>query len=204
MSNTIKLNKIKRLLGLEIALEQIALENGAVLEAEAFEPGQPVFVIAEDERIPVPVGEYELPDGSILVVEEEGIIASFGQPSEEQPAAEEEMEVETSPKKVVESIVKESHFSMEDLSEENLEKLADAVFNKLESKLSSYTIGAGEMDTTELEAKLAEDPKEIEVLAEEIKPEKHNPETVQELKLKPISNKKPQTIQDRVFAKLSQ
>ena len=50
MSNT-KLNKIKQLLGLEstevetpeveVKLEQIKLENGTVLEAEAFEPGYP-------------------------------------------------------------------------------------------------------------------------------------------------------------------
>ena len=187
MSNT-KLNKIKQLLGLEVKLEQMQLENGAVLEAEAFEPGYPVFVVSEDEQIPVPVGEYELQGGSILVVEEEGIIAAIGEaaPSEEEEVPAEMEAEEVKPKKVVESTVKESHFSSDEFlttlseNEDVLTKLADMVFSKLEAKLSSYTIDAGEMETEELEQKLAA---EVKVEAEEIKPSKHNPEAA-ELKTK--------------------
>lgn len=68
-------------------LMQETLENGAVLEAEAFEAGQPVFIVNEDERIPLPVGEYKVGD-EMLVVEEEGIIAEMKK-AEEAPAEEE-------------------------------------------------------------------------------------------------------------------
>jgi len=181
-----KLNHIRLLLNQEIKLEQMQLENGTVLEAEAFEAGYPVFVVSEDEQIPVPVGEYVLQDGMMLVVEEEGIIASIGEAAPEEAPEEvpAEMEAEeTKPKKVVESIVKESHFSSDEFlttlseNEDVLTKLADMVFSKLEEKLSSYTIEAGEMETEELEAKLA---KEVKVEAEEIKPSKHNPEVKKE------------------------
>lgn len=204
MSNT-KLNKIKQLLGLEVKFEEMKLENGAVLEAEAFEPGQPVFVVSEDERIPVPQGSYDMEDGSVLVVEEEGIIASIGQP-EEAPAPEEEeveMENDSTPKKVVESIVKESHFSSEDIlttlseNEDVMARLADMVFSKLESKLSSYTIESGEMDTEEIEQKLAKQE------LEEIKPTKHSPEAKQELKRPKLETKGPSTYRDRVLSKLN-
>jgi hypothetical protein len=54
------------------------LENGAVLEAEAFEAGNEVFIVSGEDRVPAPVGEHKLEDGSILVViVEEGMIAEI-------------------------------------------------------------------------------------------------------------------------------
>ena len=44
------------------------------LEADAFESGKEVFIRTEDEKVALPVGEYELEDNRILVVEEEGLI----------------------------------------------------------------------------------------------------------------------------------
>jgi len=61
----------------ETKLAQMSLENGTVLEAEAFESGNEVFIVTEDERVPVPVGEYQMEDGKILVVSEEGMIAEI-------------------------------------------------------------------------------------------------------------------------------
>jgi len=58
------LSQIKNLLGMEdIALEKLNLENGTVLEAESFEAGKEVFILSEDEKIPLPIGEYQLEDG---------------------------------------------------------------------------------------------------------------------------------------------
>ena len=94
------LSKIMELLNLqdEIKLESMKLDNGTVIEAEAFEANQEVFIVTEDERIALPVGEYTLEDGRILVVAEEGIIAEVneaGEPeAEEAPATEEVEEVE--------------------------------------------------------------------------------------------------------------
>ena len=119
MSNV--LTEIKRLLGMEIQLEQMTLDNGTVIEAEMFEAGQPVFIVNGEDRVALPVGEYILDNGMILVVAVEGEIAEI---KEAAPAEEETPEVEveveqaaepTAPKKVIESTVKESHFSKEDV-----------------------------------------------------------------------------------------
>ena len=72
------LSQIKNLLGMEdIQLEKLNLENGTVLEAESFESGKEVFILSEDERIPLPVGEYQLEDGRGLEVTDEGVIADL-------------------------------------------------------------------------------------------------------------------------------
>ena len=74
MKATEMLNKVKDLLGVElqeeVKLEQMKLENGTVIEAEAFEKDNEVFIVTEDEKVPVPNGEYEMEDGKILVVAE--------------------------------------------------------------------------------------------------------------------------------------
>ena len=127
------LNKVRTLLGLEVKLETMRLSDGvSMLEADVFEAGQPVFILTEDEqRIPVPVGEYELEDMRILVVIEEGVIAEIREAAqveeevvEEAPAVEEEVEATTetaTPKKTIESIVKESFFSeIEALKKEDI------------------------------------------------------------------------------------
>lgn len=119
MSNVI--TKIKELLGMEVKLEQMALDNGTVIEAEMFEAGQAVFVVNGEDRVALPVGEYILEDGRILVVATEGEIAEIkeAQPTEENPEVEVEVEQSAEPaptaKKVIESVVKESHFSKEEV-----------------------------------------------------------------------------------------
>lgn len=89
MKNPIEmLKEIKNLLGVELSedtkelevvaqevkLAQMKLENGTVIEAEMFEKDYEVFIVTEDNKVAMPVGEYEMEDGKILVVEEEGII----------------------------------------------------------------------------------------------------------------------------------
>ena len=75
MNSKETLNKVKTLLGLEIKLEERKLENGTRFESEVFEKGREVFIVTdEDERIPVPAGDYILDDGMMLVVKEDGIM----------------------------------------------------------------------------------------------------------------------------------
>lgn len=75
----------------EVKLAQATLENGTILEAEAFEAGNEIFIVTEDERVAVPVGEYLMEDGQMLVVSEEGIIGEIkAQEEEEEVEAEEE------------------------------------------------------------------------------------------------------------------
>jgi hypothetical protein len=134
------LSRISALLGMEkVELASMKLMDGVtVLEADAFEPGMEVFIVTEDEqRIALPVGEYELEDGRMLVVATEGVIAEMKEKEEEQ-APEAEVEVEApeapeaeapmmseeapaaQPKKIIKSQVEEMLFSkIEELKAEN-------------------------------------------------------------------------------------
>ena len=68
-----------------VELATANLKEGAQLEAEAFENGNPVFVVTEDgEKMPLPSGEYEMEDGTILVVDEDSQIAEVKTKSEEE------------------------------------------------------------------------------------------------------------------------
>ena len=84
----------------EVELAQAKLDNGTVLEAESFEAGQPIFIVSEEDRIAVPVGEYVMEDGRILVVAEEGVIGEIKEAAaevEEEPSVEIEVEAAAEP-----------------------------------------------------------------------------------------------------------
>ena len=188
------LNKVRTLLGLEVKLETMKLSDGvSMLEADAFEAGQPVFILTEDEqKIPLPIGEYELEDMRILVVIEEGVIAEIREAAqveeevvEEAPAVEEEVEAATetaAPKKTIESIVKESFFSeIEALKKENEE---------LKAKLSAQT------------PEVAEEVAPVE-LSEEPKPISFNPENSQATDVFKFAAKRNATTMDTVLSRIS-
>jgi hypothetical protein len=195
MSEKSILNKVRTLLGMEVKLETMLLSDGvSMLEADAFEAGQPVFILTEDEqRIPLPVGEYELQDMRILVVIEEGVIADVREAAEpevevespEAPMVEEEVEAatETAPqaKKIVESIVKESFFSeIEALKKENEE---------LKAQLNLSTEVAEEVAPVEL--------------SEEPKPISFNPENTQATDVFKFASKRNVTTMDSVLSRIS-
>lgn len=183
-----KLDQIKKLVGMNIDLAEMKLDDGVtVIEAEVFEAGQEVFVKAEDgQSIALPVGEYGMEDGMVLVVSEEGIIGEIREPQAEEEAADQEQGVAAADKpaakpiakKVVESVSKETYFSAEE---------KDALIARIDA----------------LEAKLSEqvkEEKEVVDLKEEIaKPIVHNPENRTEVKItKLAANRKGETVADRV------
>ena len=86
-----------------LKFEEATLEDGTIISADSFDIGNEVFIVVEDERQAMPIGEYVFADGTLLVVEEEGIIARIGIPEEE----------------VVEEVVEDS--KTEELSETNTE-----------------------------------------------------------------------------------
>jgi len=91
-----------------VELAQAKLDNGTVLEAESFEAGQPIFIVSEEDRIAVPVGEYKMEDGRILVVVEEGVIGEIKEAAaEEEEAPEVEVEVEAAAEPTMEDKIKE-------------------------------------------------------------------------------------------------
>ena len=89
------LNQIKTLLNIEVKLEEQKLENGTRVEAESFEKGKDIFILTDDEKVAMPVGEYLLEDGRLVVVAEEGIIDDVREVSDEVPQKEEESKDET-------------------------------------------------------------------------------------------------------------
>ena len=196
-----KINKIKARLGLDVKLEQIALDTGVVFEAESFEPGQPVFVLAEGERMPVPVGEFELPDGRVLVVMEEGVISEMRSMDAEEAPEEQEMEAEpeTPAKKVVESTTKETHFSAEDLMNDfnSLKERVEALEAKLTTEVEAKE-EVIESETVEVEAseEKTDDVQEVELKEVKPKPEKNT-------KVKFTNNfKRPSTHHEKVLKQL--
>ena len=62
------------------------VDGVTVLEANEFVSGQEVYIVSEEEKIPLPIGEYELEDGKILVVSEDGIIGEIKDAVEEEEA----------------------------------------------------------------------------------------------------------------------
>ena len=205
------LNKVRELLGMEVKLAERLLEDGQTrIEAEEFAAGfQVVIVTEDDQRIPMPEGEYKL-DGEeeeILVIKEEGIIFEIKkeevvereeevvEEEVKEEVVEEEVEAATDEskpvKKTVESIVKETFFSeIEALKKENEELKAEVEHL---SKINNKTEMSKE-DVKE-EVELSNEPS--------TKPITHNPENEQKTNLIAYGQKRPQTTMDRVFAKLS-
>ena len=212
-TNTV-LNKVRELLGMEVKLEQRKLEDGVTtIEADAFEPEAEVVIITEDDqRIPLPVGEYKLEDGTTLVVTEEGIIAEIRAEAEveeevdeevvEAPAEEEEMKKETPVKKTVESIVKETFFTeIEALKKENEELKAEV---EQLSKVEKTTEVSSEK-TTELSEEVKEEKTELttEDLDPAVKPISFNPENKEAKEKRMYAQNKQETTLDRIFKKLN-
>ena len=198
MKNSTLLEKIKALLSNEVKLEQMLMGDGVTkIEADMFEAGKEVFVVTEDEqKIAVPVGEYELEDGRILVIVEEGIISEIKEKVEEEVEEEEVKEEEvteampeeemsapvSTPKKTIESIVKETFFSeMEKLKEEN-----EALKAEL-AKLSKVDVIATEA------TELSETPTPISF----------NPENEAKTEFTKIGKKAPRGIMDSVLEKIN-
>lgn len=196
MKTTEMLKRIQTLLNTRVELEDRKLDNGTVISADEFAEGQPVFIVTEDERIAMPVGEYQMEDGSILVVEEDGMIAAIksGEAEEvvEEEVVEEEMSEAAAPKKVVESNVVETHFSDEQKNE-----LVEAI-------LSSVTPLIEELQNkvNELEAKLSS---EEEVVEQKLsKTFKHTPEVKGEQKKTKLNNANVgNTTLQRVFQRMA-
>ena len=127
-----KLNQIRVVLGMEVKLASETLVDGTVVEAEAFEPGYPVFVVTEEGNTPAPSGEHET-DSLKIVVDEEGKIVSVEEKSSEEEAKV-EVEVEAQEEEVEVKVDAEEHedepkIEMEDVAEikEAMQKVVMAV-----------------------------------------------------------------------------
>ena len=196
MKATEILNKIKTYLGEDTAdivenieqsqvveLAQAKLENGTVLEAEAFESGKEIFILTDDEKVAVPVGEYQMEDGQILVVEEEGLIAEI-----KEAEAKEEEEVEAS-----EEVSEETELEEVEAEYATKEELAEV--KSLVEEIKAMIEKKEEMSEVEEQVKeeLSETPATEAIT--------HNPEPKQKVSLKYAQNRKQSTF-DKVMSKI--
>ena len=172
------INQIRTLLGLEVKLEQMTLENGTVIEADSFEAGQAVFIVTEDGQVPLPIGDYTLPDGKMLVVTEDGMIGEVKEAgAAESESPEVEVEVEASAEAAPEFVTKADF---------------DAALNEIKSMFSAI-------------APKAEEPK-VELSAEPMpaaKAIKPNPEKEVKKELK-FHQVKATTSEQRILARIAQ
>lgn len=197
MKATEILSKIKTYLGEDTAdivenieqsqvveLAQAKLENGTVLEAEAFEAGNEIFILTDDEKVAVPVGEYQMEDGQILVVEEEGLIAEI-----KKAEAKEEEEVEAS-EEVSEELETEEEVEAEYATKEELAEVRSLV-----EEIKQMIEKKEEMSEVEKQVKeeLSETPATEAIT--------HNPEPKQKVSLKYAQNRKQSTF-DKVMSKI--
>ena len=203
MNTNDMISKIKEVLNLseEVKLEQQALENGTVLEAEAFESGNEVFIVTEDEKVAVPVGEYQLEDGRILVVAEEGLISEIK--TEEAEEETEEVEVEAAEEEKEEM----GYATKEELAE--VKEMIEEIKAMLEPKEDLSAEELGNLITEELckheKVELSEVPKEVqeELNQPAAEPIQANPEAKQNLSKFNISQNRRMSTLDRVMAKFN-
>ena len=176
------LNQIKTLLNIEVKLEEMKLENGTIVSAESFEKGKEIFIVTDDEKVAMPVGEYLLENGNLVVVEEEGKIADVREVSDEVPAKEEESDDKEITEDLAEEEEKEEE--MADVAdwegmEKRIQNLEDAIADlkaDKESKMKEEEMS--EESSEEVIEEKVEMSKEVqEQLSEPAsKPIKHNPE----------------------------
>ncbi len=198
------LNEIRTLLNLEVKLEEQKLENGTKISAEDFSKGNEVFIETDEEKVAMPVGEYVLEDGRLLVVEEEGVIADLKDVSDEVPAKEEagtEKEETEDLEETIETEVPEG-------AVEEVEKIIEAVVEVIAPVIEEVKEEIEELkkkfgDMEKYEDKEKEDKKKEKMSASR-KPIKHNPEAKSQQK-KQVQFAKGQfnTTLDRVLSKLN-
>lgn len=186
MKATEILSKAKELLSIEteeVKLAQATLENGTVIEAEEMAEGKEVFIVTEDEKVALPVGEYKLEDGTALVVEEEGIIASIG--AQEEEPAEEEVEA-ADEKEEMEYATKAELSEIRDMVEEIKAMIKDKEEMSVEAQ--------AEEAVEEIKEEVKEELAEVERV-------KHNPEANTQKNLNLYAQKRMSTTFDRVLGK---
>ena len=201
------IEKIKDVLNLneEVKLEQAKLDNGTVIEADSFESGVEVFIVTEDEKVALPIGEYALEDGKILVVAEEGLIAEI-----KEEEAEEEVE-ETEEEEVEVEAAEEEEESLGYATKEELAEVKDMIEEikaMLEPK-EDLSEDLGNLLTEELakheKVELNEVPVEVQAELNEpsAEPIVSNPEGNKAISKFSVSKNRKSTTIDRVMARLN-
>jgi hypothetical protein len=198
------IEKIKDVLNLneEVKLEQTKLDNGTVIEADSFESGVEVFIVTEDEKVALPIGEYVLEDGKILVVAEEGVISEIKDAEAEEETEEEVEEVEAAEEEE-ESL---GYATKEELAE--VKDMIEEIKAMLEPK-EDLSEDLGNLLTEELakheKVELNEVPVEVQAELNEpsAEPIVSNPEVNKAISKFSVSKNRKSTTIDRVMSRLN-
>jgi hypothetical protein len=190
------LNQIKTLLNIEVILEEQKLENGTIVEAESFEKGKEIFIKTDDEKVAMPVGEYLLQDGRLVVVAEEGIIGDVREVSDEVPQKEaEDGEEITEDLEEEKEEEKMSYVSRQELEEavEEVKEMIEEVKARLEEKKEEMNEDGKGLKSRTVKEEFSEAA---------AKPIKHNPEG-KKINKRVFAKSKTRTTLDRVLNKLN-
>jgi len=204
------LNEIKTLLNIEVKLMEMKLENGTIVSAEAFEKDNEIFIVTDDEKVAMPVGEYILEDGKLLVVEAEGMIADVREVSDEVPAKEEEVEETEDLEEEKKEEEKMADVADWEGMEKRIQNLEDAIASLKADKVEAEEevemgVENGGLKSRTVKEEFSEEVKEeVKEELSEVKPIKHNPEASTPQK-KQVQFAKGQfnTTLDRVLSKLN-
>ena len=195
------------------------LENGTIVSAESFEKDNEIFIVTDDEKVAMPVGEYLLEDGRLVVVSEEGMIADVREVADEVPAKETEEgeEITSDLEEKEKEMADEGNYVTKDdyrQMEVKIQNLEDAIADLKGDKESK-------MADSEDEEELTGEPQNVlksrtvkeefsEVIKEDLseasaKPIKHNPEKVTKTKkrLEFAKGNFGSSAMDRVLSKLN-
>lgn len=181
----------------KVEFAQMNLENGTVLEAEEFAPENEVFVVSGEERVPAPVGEHKLEDGSILVIVEEGVISEIKEA--EAPEVEVEMQSEEAVAVAEEVATEAADAITEEVSAAIEVAVAEALAPIVEEVAAEMKKLREELSSAKTEMAAMEKKFSSQSAA---RPIKHNP-SKQESKQAMFSSKRQPNTLDRVLAKLN-
>lgn len=191
------INQIKTLLGVEeTKLAQATLENGTVITAEEFSAGKEVFIQTDEEKVAMPPGRYQLEDGMELVVEEEGIILSIGEPKEEvQEEVEASEETEISEEVQEENLEEEEKEEMGYATKEELAEVKDMI-EEIKAMIEKKEDMSSQESTEEVKEELSAVEEPVEKIT-------HNPEGETKSGGFLYGQSRATTTLDRVMSKIS-
>ena len=181
----------------KVEMANMKLENGIVLEAEAFEAGENVFLIGEeDEKVAAPVGEHKLEDGRMLIIKEEGVIAEIRNAEEEvkeEESVEEEMAEEEEmayvSKEEFNAAIDEIKAMIQDMGKDKEEMASESEEVQMNEEATEEVV---EEEQVEMSADEAPAAKKVTAAPVEKKPEMNQ-----------FSKKAPANTLSRVMSKLS-
>jgi len=196
------LKKINTLLGVSVNLEELVLEDGTRIFADSYDKGESVFIVTdEDERLPLPAGEYMISDGRALIVKDDGLIDEVR--LEDIPEAEEEG--------YKDGIADEKEDEREDMEEEIIVDVPDEVAPEMGDIIAAVVevvspiIEEVKQEIEELKKKYGEVDKVKEKMSKQPsrKPLAHAPTNKQNDTFLYGQNR-PENTMDRILAKINQ